>query len=179
MTLEFDATDAALQMFLDEAVEQRSTLSGGLLAMERGAADASLIQAVFRAAHTLKGSSATIGHSRMATLTHGVENVLEGIRTGALAPSSTLIDALLAGVDALHLLNEEVLSRSESDVDVATLVERLRPRRRPPRRRRSSLHPATPSGYAHWPRSQAAVRSWSRSRPIRAASGRRCAPTRR
>ena len=125
MTLVFDATDADLQLFLEEAVEQLKTLSDGLLELERDSADAQLIQSVFRAAHTLKGSSATIGHTRMAKLTHALENVLDAIRNRKLEPSSAVVDALLAGVDALHELNEEVLSRTESDIPVDTLVERL------------------------------------------------------
>lgn len=125
MTLVFDATDADLQLFLEEASEQLKTLADGLLELEREAADAQIVQSVFRAAHTLKGSSATIGHTRMAQLTHAMENVLDAIRNGKLEPASAVIDALLAGVDALHELNEEVLSRTESDIPVETLVERL------------------------------------------------------
>jgi two-component system chemotaxis sensor kinase CheA len=126
VTLELDATDSDLVLFLEEATEQLSVLSDGLLRMERDDSDAQLIQAVFRAAHTLKGSSATINHQRMAGLTHAMESVLDNIRNGILAPSSAVIDALLASVDALHVLNEEVLTREESEIEVDSLVTRLR-----------------------------------------------------
>jgi two-component system chemotaxis sensor kinase CheA len=123
--LHFDATDSDLTLFLEEAAEHLRTLSDGLLRLERDASDPQLIQAMFRAAHTLKGSSATIGHERMARLTHAMESVLDAIRKGALPVSPALIDTLLAGVDALNGLNEEVVTREVSDVDVDLLVARL------------------------------------------------------
>ncbi len=123
--LHFDATDGDLALFLEEAAEQIRTLSDGLLRLERDASDPQLIQAVFRAAHTLKGSSATIGHERMARLTHAMESVLDAIRKGNLPVGAPVIDTLLAGVDALTALNEEVVTRIESDVDVEALIARL------------------------------------------------------
>lgn len=125
MALQFDATDEDLSLFLEEAAEQLKTLSDGLLSMERDVRDPQIIQAVFRAAHTLKGSSATIAHQRMAALTHAMESVLDNIRKGTLVPGSDVIDCLLAGVDALNLLNEEVLTREQSSVAVESLIERL------------------------------------------------------
>jgi two-component system chemotaxis sensor kinase CheA len=125
VTLQFDATDSDLVMFLEEAAEQLETLSGGLLRMERDASDRALLQAVFRAAHTLKGSSATIGHHRMASLTHAMESVLDNIRHDKLAVTSAVIDSLLAGVDVLNILNEEVSTRVESDIAVEALIARL------------------------------------------------------
>lgn len=123
--LHFDATDGDLALFLEEATEQIRTLSDGLLRLERDASDPQLIQAMFRAAHTLKGSSATIGHERMARLTHAMESVLDAIRKGRLPVGVTVIDTLLAGVDALTALNEEVVTRAESDVDVEALIAHL------------------------------------------------------
>lgn len=125
MTLQFDADDDDLALFLDEAAEQLRTLSDGLLRMERDASDPQLIQAVFRAAHTLKGSSATIGHLRMAALTHAMESVLDQVRNGTLVPTTSVIDRLLAGVDALNILNEEVITHEESGVQVDDLIADL------------------------------------------------------
>jgi two-component system chemotaxis sensor kinase CheA len=125
VTLVFDATDADLVLFLAEAAEQLDLLGRGLLQIERDMGDADLIQAVFRAAHTLKGAAATIGHVRMARLTHAMEGVLDAIRTGTLKPGSSVIDCLLACVDALNILNEEVRTREQCQLAVDVLVERL------------------------------------------------------
>jgi two-component system chemotaxis sensor kinase CheA len=125
VTLVFDATDADLVLFLAEAAEQLDVLGRGLLQIERDTGDTDLIQAVFRAAHTLKGASATIGHARMVHLTHAMEGVLDAIRAGALKPGSSVIDCLLACVDALNILNEEVRTREQCQLAVDVLVERL------------------------------------------------------
>jgi len=49
-----------------------------------------VVQELFRAAHTLKGSSATMGFEKMKTLTHEMENVLDKIRNGLLEISRLL-----------------------------------------------------------------------------------------
>jgi two-component system chemotaxis sensor kinase CheA len=125
VTLSFDASDAELQLFLEEAAEQIRTLADGLLELERGANDPTIVQALFRAAHTLKGSSATIGHTRMATLTHALENALDALRHGHLEATPSVIDALLASLDALQTLSDEVSTRTPTDLPLDALVERL------------------------------------------------------
>jgi len=125
VTLSFDASDAELQLFLEEAAEQIKTLADGLLELERGATDPAIVQALFRAAHTLKGSSATIGHTRMATLTHALENALDALRHGRLQATPPVIDALLASLDALQALSDEVSTRTPTDLPLDALVARL------------------------------------------------------
>ncbi|MEO9255015.1 MAG: Hpt domain-containing protein, partial [Tepidiformaceae bacterium] len=121
---QFAIDDEDVQLFCDEASEQIEVLDAGLVSLE-GAPDAELIQRIFRAAHTLKGSSLTIGHSKMASLTHAIETVLDAVRGGHRSPSREMIDALLAGVDALRGLAEEVTTRIDSGVDVAPLEAAL------------------------------------------------------
>jgi HPt (histidine-containing phosphotransfer) domain-containing protein len=76
MALDFDATQEEIQIFLAEAKEQIETLEEGIMSLEQeqGDIDAELLQSIFRAAHTLKGSSAALGHVDMAKLTHEMEN---------------------------------------------------------------------------------------------------------
>ncbi|MGE5589057.1 MAG: chemotaxis protein CheW [Bacillota bacterium] len=125
MTLEFDATPEDLKVFLDEADEQLQLLDEDIVKLEREGEDEELVQEIFRAAHTLKGSSATLGHKRMAELTHAMENVLDKIRKHRLEPSTALVDTLFACVDALRALKDEIVTRQESNVDLASLVHRL------------------------------------------------------
>src|SRR5207244_1361977 len=80
-----------------------------------------------RAAHTIKGSSATIGHTRMAALTHAMETRLDDVRKGVAPVTPGLIEALLKALDVLKVLRDEVETRVAADVDVeaaATAVER-------------------------------------------------------
>lgn len=118
-------TDEDVAVFLSEAEELIHTLEEGLLNLEGAGDDGELIASVFRAAHTLKGSSATLGHTRMAKLTHAMETVLDDVRHGRLNPDRGLVDALLSGVDALRLLLGEVTADGEVDVDIDGLVESL------------------------------------------------------
>ena len=126
MGLDLDVDPEDLQLWLQEAEEHLQLLDQELIRLERDADDQELLQAIFRAAHTLKGASAAINHTRMAELTHVMESVLDDLRGGSLGVSSELIDALLAALDSLRLLRDEVVSGEiNPDVDVATLASRL------------------------------------------------------
>lgn len=118
--LQFDLDDEDLKLFLEEAEEQIELLDQSLVQLE-GEPDPTLVQKIFRAAHTLKGSSATIGHKKMASLTHAMETVLDAVRQGRRAPTSDVVDALLAGLDALRVLANEVVTRVDSGIETARL----------------------------------------------------------
>jgi two-component system chemotaxis sensor kinase CheA len=118
--LQFDLDDDDLKLFLEEAEEQIELLDQSLVRLE-GEPDGDVVQRIFRAAHTLKGSSATIGHRKMASLTHAMETVLDAVRQGRRAPTSEVVDALLAALDALRVLANEVVTRVDSGVETGRL----------------------------------------------------------
>ena len=123
--MQFDATDDDIKVWLAEADEQIELLQNDVIRLEKDYGDDSLVQGIFRAAHTLKGSSAMIGHTRMAELTHGMESVFGMMREGKLTPTSGIVDSLLAGVDGLTALREEVVTKQQSDVDLAPAISAL------------------------------------------------------
>ncbi len=123
--LSFDAAPDELQLFLEEAEEQLQLLDQDIVLLEKEGPRPELLQEIFRAAHTLKGSSATIGHTKMAALTHSMENVLDQLRHGKAECSTELIDALLESLDGLRLLKEEVETLQDCGFDPSELVERL------------------------------------------------------
>ncbi len=125
MTLTFDASDEELKVFIQEADEQLDLLQNDTIRLEKEYADDSLVQGIFRAAHTLKGGSALIGHTRMAELTHAMENVLDLVRKGKLTPTSELIDTLLEALDALKVLREEIDTRETTDVELEPVLAAL------------------------------------------------------
>ncbi|MDO8690642.1 MAG: chemotaxis protein CheA [Dehalococcoidia bacterium] len=126
MSLEFDAAPDELAVFLEEAEEQLQLLDQDILVMEKEGPNAELLQEVFRAAHTLKGSSAAIGHTRMAGLTHAMETILDHLRKGKLEKSTSLIDLLLQSLDVLRVLREEVVTLEDSGLDPSDLVSSLK-----------------------------------------------------
>lgn len=125
MGFDFDATAEDIKVFLDEAEELLQSMEAGILRLETESDDPEVIQEIFRAAHTLKGSSATLGHQRMAQLTHAMENVLDKVRKGKLEPSSDLVDTLFACLDVLKAFKDEIASNEESDVSTAEILAQL------------------------------------------------------
>ncbi|MCX8062654.1 MAG: chemotaxis protein CheA [Anaerolineales bacterium] len=125
MNTRFDITEEELPIFRAEAEDQLQILEEGLVELERNAADRDLVQALFRAAHTLKGSAGMIGHKRMVDLTHALETVLDGVRKETLPPSPELIDVMLESLDSLHQLLDEVGNDELSPVNVSSLVAQL------------------------------------------------------
>ncbi|HKD76228.1 MAG TPA: Hpt domain-containing protein, partial [Ktedonobacterales bacterium] len=124
--LTFDATPEELTLFMSEAEEQLEILSQDILRLENeGDTNSELLQEIFRAAHTLKGSSGAIGHQRMARLTHAVETVLDQVRHHKLPVTTQLIDLLLKGLDALRALLDEVTTCIESDITIDDLCNDL------------------------------------------------------
>ena len=105
---EIDRED--LEVFLQEADEQLQLLDQDIVGLERDPTNGDILQEIFRASHTLKGSSGMLGHQRMAGMAHAMENVLDRLRKGTLAVSPQVIDALLHSLDALRLLRDELLS---------------------------------------------------------------------
>ncbi|MEA4882361.1 MAG: chemotaxis protein CheA [Clostridia bacterium] len=114
-----------IKVFLIEADEQLQMLEDGLLALEQGRHDETVIGDLFRAAHTLKGSSATLGHEKMAELTHAMESVLDGVRKAQMAVTPMMMDTMFECLDILRVLNREISSGQDSGADVSGLIGRL------------------------------------------------------
>ncbi len=91
MNLLFDISDDELPIFQAEVNDQIETLEQGFLRLEQDHDDPGLLQEVFRAAHTIKGSAGMIGHDRMTRLTHAMESVLDGLRKGEIGFSTDMV----------------------------------------------------------------------------------------
>lgn len=119
-------TEQYLDMFLDESREHLQNMNDGLLALEQRPDDLSVVQEIFRGAHTLKGMSATMGFSDMAELTHKLENVLDAIRNEELAATSEAVDILLKGADELEAMTNDIAEGGSGSRDVTGIVSGLR-----------------------------------------------------
>ncbi len=90
-------------VFLDEASEHLSALERGLVRLEEGDADVgSLLDEIFRSAHSIKGGAGTFGLDEVSRLTHSMESVLDVLRDEKRAPTSAQADLLLSAVDHLR-----------------------------------------------------------------------------
>jgi two-component system chemotaxis sensor kinase CheA len=125
MELIFDLAEDEFPIFMAETDEQLQVLDDGLIRLEREGEDMELLQALFRAAHTLKGTSGMIGHKRMVNLTHSMETALDCLRKHTLPVTTALIDLCLEATDALRSLREEVITHMECGVGVDGLTDRF------------------------------------------------------
>lgn len=116
-----DLTDA----FLEELEEQLQVIENGILALEQSSDIDVAIQNLFRAAHTLKGSSAAMGIDEMKELTHQMEDVLDAVRHGTIAVSPAMVELLLACFDCLGVLKDEFVAGQGITTRPDALVERL------------------------------------------------------
>lgn len=118
-------TEEDIKVFLAEADEQLQYLEDGLLDLEQSSDDPEVIAQIFRAAHTLKGSSATLGHDKMARLTHSMESVLDLVRKSQMSVTPILMDLMFECLDMLRILNREIATAQDSGVDITELDDRL------------------------------------------------------
>jgi len=91
-----------LEIFIDETKEHLQSLNEQLLILEKEPENEGTINEIFRAAHTLKGMSGTMGYKRMQNLTHNMENIFSEIRNGKMSVTATIVDLLFKGLDALE-----------------------------------------------------------------------------
>lgn len=119
-------TNQYMEMFLDESHEHLQSLNEGLLSLEENSEDVSVVNDIFRNAHTLKGMSATMGYNKIAELTHEMEDVLDLIRKEQLKLDEDIIDTLFKCLDSLEqMINSVADGESEDVVDVSDLVAKL------------------------------------------------------
>ena len=126
------------QVFFDESAEHLAAMEGLLLDLDVENPDSEQLNAIFRAAHSIKGSAGTFGFTDLAETTHILENLLDRIRKQELGLRAEMVDAFLECGDLLREMLEAHQGRGEVD---ATAVEAICARLR----ELSSDRPAVPS----------------------------------
>lgn len=115
-----------LEVFIDESKEHLQTINEQLLELEKNPDDVSIVNEIFRSAHTLKGMSATMGFEDLANLTHQMENVLDGIRNGKIAVTPELLDVIFRAVDDLEAMVVSIAEGGDGKRDVTAVVAQLK-----------------------------------------------------
>ena len=108
------------QIFVEEASEHLETLENGFMQLEKTPDDSELLNAIFRSAHTIKGSSGTVGLPDIAKFTHVMEEILESLRSGDLSPDKQMISTLLEALDLIKEMVAAVASEEEFPFDRCT-----------------------------------------------------------
>lgn len=116
-----------MEIFIDESKEHLQSMNEVLLELENNMADVQPVNEIFRVAHTIKGMSGTMGFTKVADLTHEMENVLHLVRTKEIDVNGYIIDILFECFDSLEGQITHIEENSvESDEDNIQLVNKLK-----------------------------------------------------
>ena len=103
------------QVFFEESFEGLDIMETGLLNMDPGTVDAEEINAIFRAAHSIKGGSGTFGFMHASEFTHVIETLLDEMRDGRRQVTTDAVNVLLQSVDVLRDMLTAARNSSEPD----------------------------------------------------------------
>jgi len=153
--MELDELKQFHATFFEEGQEHVRTLEDRLLELETRPEDLDLLNALFRAAHSIKGSSGILGFDAVTRLTHAMENVLDGLRAGQIQVGAALTSLLLEATDLLGACLAAARTEQPSP-DVTAVVaglDAVTPRRRHATGAPTSEvapSPAEPQGRRTW-----------------------------
>ncbi|WP_019913835.1 chemotaxis protein CheA [Paenibacillus sp. HW567] len=112
-------------IFLEELEEQLQLIEDEILRLEQAGETEGGIQQFFRAAHTLKGSSASMGYNKLKEVTHHLEHLLHQMRNGDRHVTQELIQLFFQALDGMRTLQAEIATGDNEITDVSELVHRL------------------------------------------------------
>lgn len=119
-------TSQYLDLFISEAQDHLQEMNQALLSLEKRPDDLGQLEAFFRAAHTLKSMSATMGFQQMAALSHDMEDLLDALRHRERRLTPEVADTLFRCLDVLDGLLQRVIAGQGDAGDTAALRARLR-----------------------------------------------------
>ena len=114
-----------LKDFFAEAEQQVEQLESNILVIENDPSNHEAIDEIFRAAHTLKGGSATVEMMELSHFTHTVEDVLDEIRSDRLKVDEDVVDLLLTSIDVIKAMLEARQNGSIYEENIDSIVEKL------------------------------------------------------
>lgn len=114
-----------LKDFFAEAEQQVEQLESNVLVIENDPSNHEAIDEIFRAAHTLKGGSATVEMMELSHFTHTVEDVLDEIRSDKLKVDEDVVDILLTSIDVIKAMLEARQNGSVYEENIDELVNKL------------------------------------------------------
>ncbi|BEP29355.1 chemotaxis protein CheA [Helicovermis profundi] len=116
-----------MEIFIEESKEHLQHMNGILLELEDEPNNLVHLKEIFRIAHTIKGMSGTMGFTKVADITHEMENVLDLVRNSEIKVTTYIIDVLFECFDTLdgYIVNLENTGE-EGDIDSSELVAKLR-----------------------------------------------------
>jgi len=114
-----------LKDFFTEAEQMVEMLEANVLVLENEPGNSDAIDEVFRAAHTLKGSAATVQMTELSSFTHLIEDLLDDIRSDAVQATSKIIDALLEAIDVVKAMIQSRAGGEPYHKDTSAIADHL------------------------------------------------------
>ncbi len=115
-----------LESFIVETREILERLGQDLMLLEKGNAGGELLNTIFRAVHTIKGTSSFLGLEQMTELAHVFEDVLNKLRRGEITMNSGKMDVMLEAYDIIKELLLQIEEKNIRRIDLTGVVARLR-----------------------------------------------------
>ncbi len=113
------------EVFLEESEDQIEELNANLLRLEKDHDNPEIINDIFRAAHSLKSSSAFVGLYNLSDLSHKMENLLQKIREGTLEINVTLVNLLFECFDLIKHVIEGVAHGQKVETPFSDMIQKL------------------------------------------------------
>jgi two-component system chemotaxis sensor kinase CheA len=120
-----DEMKEIVESFLTETREIIEGLDQDLLELERGSTNPDLLNRIFRAAHTVKGTSGFLGFDQMCELTHKFEEVLNKLRKNELQITSELINGSFQAFDTMKVLLQKIQTNDTTPIDLKDILTKL------------------------------------------------------
>ena len=124
--MQYREDDEVRAIFISETKENLATLEVGIIALEEKDIHQSIneVEALFRAAHSMKASANLLEMKNIEAVAHELENILDKGRSGTFMMSSRLTSVFLKGIDTIKdLLKFEQMS---DDVDISPMIKILK-----------------------------------------------------
>lgn len=126
MADELSKDPALLQDFLNECDELLAQLDQDLVALESAPEDSDLLNRIFRAFHTIKGTSGFMGFQQVVDLTHQAEDVLNAMRKGECKANRRAMDVFLKALDQLRRMLADIRLGQPRSYELGELLGSLR-----------------------------------------------------
>lgn len=118
--------ESSIKEFIVEAEEIIETLNNELISLEeKGSTDPSILNSIFRSAHTLKGLSGMFGYEPMVHVSHHMEELLDMLRLGKTELNSNVVDVLLESMAVISMLLEAKSEGGGDDIDTTDIAAKL------------------------------------------------------
>ncbi|MBX2818749.1 MAG: Hpt domain-containing protein, partial [Rhodothermaceae bacterium] len=121
-----DGMQEIVESFVVETGELFDDLDNKLLELEHNYKDEALVNDIFRAVHTIKGSAGFLGLDQLNQLAHHFEDVLNQLRRGGLAFHSDMLDIMFEAFDLMKVLQQQVIDMKLEVIDTQNIVKQLK-----------------------------------------------------